>query len=98
MLQLLALLCQNAVEALNRGSASPRNLPDVTFESSQSPAKPTGQICVVCMEKLTSPTTTPCGHIFCWNCITEWAQNEERCPICREAVVACRLVPLRNYS
>uniref|UniRef100_A0A0K8THW6 RING-type E3 ubiquitin transferase n=1 Tax=Lygus hesperus TaxID=30085 RepID=A0A0K8THW6_LYGHE len=91
ILQLLTLFFQQSLEAVNRIEQSTED------QDCPSQAVPSAKQCVICVENISSPTATPCGHIFCWHCITEWAQNEERCPVCRETVVPHRLVPLRNY-
>uniref|UniRef100_A0A0E9WTM6 RING-type E3 ubiquitin transferase n=1 Tax=Anguilla anguilla TaxID=7936 RepID=A0A0E9WTM6_ANGAN len=45
-----------------------------------------------------TPPTTPCGHLFCWECITEWCNTKAECPLCREKFQPQRLVYLRNYK
>ncbi|XP_076583917.1 E3 ubiquitin-protein ligase TRIM21-like [Chaetodon auriga] len=44
-------------------------------------------LCSICLGVFTDPVTTPCGHNFCKNCITEhWNINEScQCPMCKEA-------------
>ncbi|XP_044045404.1 E3 ubiquitin-protein ligase TRIM39-like [Siniperca chuatsi] len=44
-------------------------------------------LCSICLDVFTDPVTTPCGHNFCKNCITQhWDTNDRYwCPICKEA-------------
>eukprot|EP01127_Copromyxa_protea_P015444 TRINITY_DN4442_c0_g1_i2.p1 TRINITY_DN4442_c0_g1~~TRINITY_DN4442_c0_g1_i2.p1 ORF type:complete len:200 (+),score=13.00 TRINITY_DN4442_c0_g1_i2:122-721(+) len=39
--------------------------------------------CSLCMEVRSNPTSTSCGHLFCWECITEWCNTKAECPLCR---------------
>ncbi|XP_028297749.1 E3 ubiquitin-protein ligase TRIM21-like [Gouania willdenowi] len=43
-------------------------------------------LCSICLEVLTDPVTTPCGHNFCKTCIsTHWnTRTTSRCPICNQ--------------
>lgn len=78
-----------------RGSGS-------TAESSESDEEGegnTGQnLCIVCFSKVKHPTCTPCGHVFCWSCITECGMKDARCPVCRQSVTLPSLVPLFFYK
>uniref|UniRef100_A0A671KK87 RING-type E3 ubiquitin transferase n=1 Tax=Sinocyclocheilus anshuiensis TaxID=1608454 RepID=A0A671KK87_9TELE len=54
--------------------------------------------CVLCLEERRNTSSTPCGHLFCWECITEWCNTKTECPLCREKFQPHRLVFLRNYK
>ncbi|XP_068451769.1 E3 ubiquitin-protein ligase TRIM21-like [Clinocottus analis] len=43
-------------------------------------------LCSICLDVFTDPVTTPCGHNFCKNCITEHWNTSYRCqcPMCKE--------------
>lgn len=40
--------------------------------------------CPVCLGDAVEPTSTKCGHIFCWECIRAAAKITRRCPNCRK--------------
>ncbi|XP_070711626.1 E3 ubiquitin-protein ligase TRIM39-like isoform X1 [Pempheris klunzingeri] len=44
-------------------------------------------LCSICLDVLTDPVSTPCGHNFCKTCITEhWNTNDRfLCPLCNKA-------------
>ncbi|XP_035856046.1 E3 ubiquitin-protein ligase TRIM21-like [Sander lucioperca] len=43
-------------------------------------------LCSICLDVFTDPVSTPCGHNFCKNCITEhWNTNDQYlCPMCNK--------------
>ncbi|XP_070838218.1 E3 ubiquitin-protein ligase TRIM39-like isoform X2 [Chaetodon trifascialis] len=43
-------------------------------------------LCSICLDVFTDPVTTPCGHNFCKNCITEhWNISDQYlCPMCKK--------------
>ncbi|WFD30869.1 peroxisome biogenesis factor 10 [Malassezia sp. CBS 17886] len=56
--------------------------------------------CTLCMDRRTPETgtsaVTECGHVFCWDCITEWAKEKAECPLCRATLLNYRIVPIYN--
>ncbi|PPJ52682.1 hypothetical protein CBER1_10559 [Cercospora berteroae] len=50
--------------------------------------------CPICYEILTEATQTPCGHIFCLECLKLWINENE---LCNSQCPSCR-VTLYHYS
>ncbi len=41
------------------------------------------QNCSICFDKLSNPSLTPCGHIFCKECLEMCLQVKKSCPMCK---------------
>jgi len=53
--------------------------------------------CSVCLEGIDDPCLTPCGHVFCYECIVTSVRSlgaSGKCPICREPLQECNLMRL----
>ncbi|XP_020577484.1 E3 ubiquitin-protein ligase RMA2-like [Phalaenopsis equestris] len=99
-----------AVEEAIAGS-----FPDILFESSPeedsslkkiagsgSPTPPSANAsfdCNICLDFVSDPVVTLCGHLYCWPCIYRWLQstssnNPRRCPVCKSPISDSSFVPL----
>lgn len=54
--------------------------------------------CPLCLELCSNQTTTVCGHVYCWVCISEWTSEKSECPVCRNEVQPQQLVCLQYFT
>ncbi|KAI0489282.1 hypothetical protein KFK09_029124 [Dendrobium nobile] len=91
------------------------SFPDIIFESSpeheNSSKRSAGSVtanspqanasfdCNICLDFVSDPVVTLCGHLYCWPCIYRWlhptsSNNPRRCPVCKSPLSDSSLVPL----
>lgn len=60
-------------------------------------------VCAICTSVPRSPVDTPCGHLFCQQCLAEWVakrQEEQQpvtCPTCRQALSSAAKLAIVNF-
>ncbi|GBG62211.1 hypothetical protein CBR_g29409 [Chara braunii] len=54
--------------------------------ATQEEVRAAGDMCAICQEKMHSPISLRCHHVFCEDCVSEWFERERTCPLCRAVV------------
>ncbi|XP_039668649.1 E3 ubiquitin-protein ligase TRIM39-like isoform X4 [Perca fluviatilis] len=69
------------VQSLPHTSSGPEDMAAVSILQSEDQF-----LCSICLDVFTDPVSTPCGHNFCKNCITEHWNTSDRqlCPMCKK--------------
>jgi SNF2 family DNA or RNA helicase len=42
--------------------------------------------CSICLNEINNPSITPCGHIFCKDCIRMCLNFKKKCPMCKQSL------------
>ncbi|KAM1362832.1 hypothetical protein FF1_027771 [Malus domestica] len=53
--------------------------------------------CKLCVKMAREPVVTPCGHLFCGDCLDKWLNfftSEMQCPVCRSKVLGSSIIPI----
>ena len=69
---------------------------EVQEEAAEDAEADSGNDCMLCYGPLTKTTATPCGHLFCWNCIHTSVKIKPECPSCRELSPPQTLILINN--
>jgi len=57
-----------------------------------------GKSCLLCMDQRRNTSMTPCGHLFCWECIIKHLQKSQNCPFCRKMCLPQSVIYLQNFT
>ncbi|GMM36221.1 ubiquitin-protein ligase peroxin 10 [Saccharomycopsis crataegensis] len=72
----------------------PNTTIDLSNEKKLPYLKGRSRSCMLCLLNMVNPTSLPCGHCCCWNCIIDWCKDHNECPLCR-AKIDNQFIPLR---
>ncbi|KXT01947.1 hypothetical protein AC578_2568 [Pseudocercospora eumusae] len=50
--------------------------------------------CPICREAFQDPHETPCGHVFCRECICQWLMRTKSCPFDRKRLTVLDVMPV----
>ena len=55
--------------------------------------------CSICLNPFLRPVVTHCQHVFCYECLRSWLDQEQSCPICRQDLIpgSCDCVTKANF-
>ena len=77
-------------------TATPGTAATTSSSSSDAPK------CALCLGPRVNPAVPRCGHVFCWDCIVQWAARRAadqpcHCPVCRALILPQQIRLLRGF-
>lgn len=55
-------------------------------ETKEDKSKEEEEECAICIDEMNDPTILPCGHVFCYECITMMTASKKICPMCKKKI------------
>lgn len=52
------------------------------------------QECLICLEEMNAPGILPCGHTFCYDCVSHAVEVAHRCPTCKHPTTVKKILPV----
>ncbi|XP_055638894.1 uncharacterized protein LOC129776953 [Toxorhynchites rutilus septentrionalis] len=64
--------------------------------SSEGGASSNSIICPICFDSIfkKDPSSTICGHLFCYSCISQEIQLRKKCPLCKRKLTRAQVHPI----
>ena len=73
-------------ERLDAVEATVKNISDKFGVSEKMLNARAKETCSVCLEDISDAAVTPCGHIFCTECLKQLQVRQIKCPMCRAKI------------
>ncbi|VDM31310.1 unnamed protein product [Hydatigera taeniaeformis] len=86
---------RNASNPRGRGEESVPQTDILSEQEERTFARPNAisphLICAICSEVFKKPYRAPCGHSYCYFCISKWLQTAKHCPVDRKPLTMSRM-------
>lgn len=80
----LSIRHQELYHTVRHKSMSPPRHTESTDNTPSSLSPGQSTVCPICLEDMRDLRKTPCNHIFCSDCYTNWFTGHNSCPLCRQ--------------